>query len=64
MNKCPICAQPLRDAHVVCAGCGEVLPLRVIIVSEASHGDGFALVEVEPNDSASDSSEEDVYGQS
>ena len=45
MEKCPICKETLRDALVVCAHCGEVLPLRVVVVSEGSHGGGFALVE-------------------
>ena len=36
--------EDVREA-VVCGHCGEVLPLRVIVVSEGSRGGGFALVE-------------------
>ena len=45
MDKCPICQETFRDALVICAHCGELLPLRVVVVSEGSHGGGFALVE-------------------
>jgi hypothetical protein len=39
----------LREALVVCRYCGEVLPLRVVVVSEGSHGDGgFAVVVKDP----------------
>jgi uncharacterized Zn finger protein (UPF0148 family) len=41
---CPACGSPLGQARIVCAGCGEDLPLRVIVVSEGSRGGGFALV--------------------
>jgi len=44
MGRCPICKESLQDALVVCAHCGELLPLRVVVVSEGSHGGGFALV--------------------
>ena len=45
MDSCPVCGAELGDALVICGRCGEVLPLRVIVVSEGSHGGGFALVE-------------------
>ena len=48
MDQCPACGQSLQDARVVCGHCGEALPLRVIVVSEGSHGGGFALVVEEP----------------
>ena len=44
MDRCPECGETLQDALVVCGHCGEVLPLRVVVVSEGSHGGGFALV--------------------
>jgi hypothetical protein len=44
VEHCPECGQPAVEALVVCAHCGEVLPLRVVLVSEGSHGGGFALV--------------------
>ncbi len=44
MDRCPECGKTLQDALVVCGHCGEVLPLRVVVVSEGSHGGGFALV--------------------
>ncbi len=50
---CPGCGQSVRDALVVCGHCGQVLPLRVVVVSEGSHGGGWALVAVateEPHD--------------
>jgi len=40
MGRCPICKESLQDALVVCAHCGELLPLRVVVVSEGSHGGG------------------------
>ncbi len=43
MDGCPTCAEPTRNARVVCTGCGEVLPLQIAVVSEGSHGGGFAL---------------------
>jgi hypothetical protein len=46
MDQCPICEKSLRDALVICGYCGEELPLRVVVVSEGSRGDGgFAVVE-------------------
>ncbi|GEM_PF-4922559 len=45
MNECPTCGGDVREAVVVCGVCGEVLPLRVVAVSEGSHGGGFAVVE-------------------
>lgn len=45
MDSCPVCGASLQDALVICGHCGEVLPLRVIVVSEGSHGGGFAVVE-------------------
>ena len=45
MNRCPACTQSIRTAHVVCRGCGKVLPLQVVVVSEGSQGGGFALVQ-------------------
>jgi hypothetical protein len=45
LERCPVCDTSLHDARVVCAGCGEELPLRVVLVSEGSQGGGFALVE-------------------
>jgi hypothetical protein len=45
MQQCPICTTPLDDARVVCAACGEDLPLRVIVISEGSQGGGFALAQ-------------------
>ncbi|MFQ6102112.1 MAG: hypothetical protein ACE5OS_12885 [Anaerolineae bacterium] len=44
MDHCPVCTGTLRDAVVVCFYCGEELPLRVVVVSEGSHGGGFAIV--------------------
>ena len=44
MDHCPECGETLQDALVVCAHCGDLLPLRVVVVSEGSHGGGFALV--------------------
>ena len=44
MDQCPICGGSLEDALVVCGQCGEILPLRVVVVSEGSHGGGFAVV--------------------
>ncbi len=44
MDRCPICGETLRSALVVCGRCGELLPLRVVVVSEGSHGDRFAVV--------------------
>ena len=44
MDRCPTCTEPLHNAQVVCAGCGEVLPLQIVVVSEGSQGGGFALV--------------------
>ncbi len=44
MDRCPECGNTLQDALVVCGHCGEILPLRVIVVSEGSQGEGFALV--------------------
>jgi hypothetical protein len=44
LERCPVCDTSLHDARVVCAGCGEELPLRVVLVSEGSQGGGFALV--------------------
>ena len=43
MDKCPTCDETLHDAIVVCAHCGQTLPLQVVVVSEGSHGGGFAL---------------------
>lgn len=47
MDQCPICDGSLRDALVVCRYCGEELPLRVIVVSEGSRGQGFAVTTIE-----------------
>ena len=47
LERCPVCDASLHDARVVCAGCGEELPLRVLLISEGSQGGGFALVEPE-----------------
>ncbi len=33
MEHCPICGEPLVRALVVCGGCGEELPLQVVVVS-------------------------------
>ena len=38
------CAEPTQNAQVVCAGCGELLPQQVVVISEGSPGGGFALV--------------------
>mgnify|MGYP006296025117 CR=1 FL=1 len=46
LARCPVCDDSLHDARVVCAGCGEELPLRVVLISEGSQGGGFALVEL------------------
>jgi hypothetical protein len=43
MYRCPICHDPLRNAIVVCGVCGEELPLRVVVISEGSHGGGIAV---------------------
>ncbi len=45
MDECPVCDTPISEALVICGNCGEVLPLRVVVVSEGSHGGGFAVVE-------------------
>ena len=60
MEHCPICGESLQDALVVCGHCGEVLPLRVLMVSEGSHGGGFALVE---NADEQSSTQEEVNGE-
>lgn len=44
MDRCADCGALLRDAVVLCRGCGRELPLRVVVVSEGSRGGGFALV--------------------
>jgi CRISPR-associated protein Csm1 len=44
MGRCPICGGNLRGAVIVCGRCRTELPLRVIVVSEGSHGGGFAIV--------------------
>ncbi len=44
MDQCPICGGSLEHVLVVCGQCGEMLPLRVVVVSEGSHGGGFAVV--------------------
>jgi hypothetical protein len=41
---CPVCGDPASEARILCTGCGQELPLRVIVVSEGSQGGGFALV--------------------
>ncbi len=43
MNHCPTCTESIHTARIVCAGCGEALPLRLVVVSEGSQGGGFAL---------------------
>jgi len=43
MNHCPTCTECIYTARIVCAGCGEALPLRLVVVSEGSQGGGFAL---------------------
>jgi hypothetical protein len=43
MDQCPFCGETLQDVRVACGHCGEALPLQVIVVSEGSHGGGFAL---------------------
>lgn len=43
MERCPICEEPLARAVIVCGGCGEELPFRVVVVSEGSQGGGFVL---------------------
>jgi len=45
--KCAACGAAVRDAAVICRGCGRELPLKVVVVSEGSHGGGFALVEAD-----------------
>ncbi len=47
MDRCPACSESLRNALVVCGQCGERLPVRVVVVSEGSHGGGFAVVVAE-----------------
>ncbi len=47
MDRCPECGETMQDALVICGHCGQILPLRVVVVSEGSHGGGFALVEEE-----------------
>lgn len=44
MERCAACGAPVREAVVVCRGCGRELPLSVVVVSEGSRGGGFALV--------------------
>ena len=44
MQHCPGCGDGLHRALVICDECGEVLPLRVVIVSEGSRGGGYAVV--------------------
>jgi hypothetical protein len=50
MEECPVCDAPLAEALVVCGHCGERLPLRVVLVSEGSRGQGFALTAAEKTD--------------
>lgn len=45
IKHCPTCTENLDTARVVCRGCGEPLPLRIVLISEGSRGGGFALVE-------------------
>lgn len=47
MENCPICGASLRQAVVVCGGCGEDLPLQVVVVSEGSRGGGVVLVDAD-----------------
>ncbi len=64
MDECPICKGALRDALVICGHCGEVLPLRVVVVSEGSRGGGFALVEnTDKQDARYRRQEEEVNGE-
>ena len=60
MVTCPICGEPLEGAVVVCGGCGEDLPLRVVMVSQGSHGGGFLLVAEEPKEKTT---EEEAHGE-
>ncbi|MEA3340318.1 MAG: hypothetical protein U9R15_10160 [Chloroflexota bacterium] len=62
MDECPVCKETLRDALVVCAHCGEVLPLRVVVVSEGSHGGGFALVKRVDGEDAGSKMQEEING--
>lgn len=58
MDQCPICEESLHDALVICGYCGEELPLRVVVVSEGSRGNGgFALVTWEQGSNSSDEQE-------
>ena len=44
MDQCPVCAETLRSAVVICSRCGSKLPVQIVVVSEGSHGGGFAIV--------------------
>jgi len=54
--------EDVREA-VVCGHCGEVLPLRVIVVSEGSRGGGFALVENTDGEEARCKMQEEANGE-
>jgi hypothetical protein len=61
VENCPFCGGSLREATVICHGCRQELPLRVVVVSEGSHGGGFAVV-VEKECAGIEEQEED-YGE-
>ena len=54
MDRCPECGETLQDTLVVCGHCGQILPLRVVVVSEGSHGGGFAVVAEEQEEEVND----------
>ncbi|MBN1933085.1 MAG: hypothetical protein JW934_00395 [Anaerolineae bacterium] len=44
MELCPACGEKTECARVVCGGCGQELPLRVVVISQASWGSDFAVI--------------------
>ena len=49
MEPCPVCGEKAERARVTCGGCGRELPLRVVVISEATWGPGFAVVTAQPH---------------
>jgi hypothetical protein len=44
MEQCPVCGESIARARVVCGGCGQELPVRVVVIGECSWGPGFAVI--------------------
>jgi hypothetical protein len=49
MEQCPVCGERTENARVVCGGCGQELPLRVVVIGECSWGPGFAVIAGQTN---------------